>query len=461
MVSGLIPGQLTSRAVLALAALAFWPVWSYMWGRIGDGSDDSWGLLALATLVVVVFGTGSQRPAPGAISSRAALSLCVWLGLYGAATWLGAARLVLATMAATTMGWLCWRWRGGSALGILGLAALSLPLLASLQFFFGYPMRALTAHATVPLLRLSGQAVEAQGAVLQLGTAQIWVDAPCSGVRMLWTGAWLAATLMCWLELRWLRALALGATALVGVLLANVSRAAAVFYLEADIILAPAWVHDGVGLVVFAALAFVLVALARWLSSTQPPQQAATLTTPRPAAHPFATLLLVSALSTCAVLPALVSSLHVTTAAAAEAPPQAWPLSYQGRPLRPLPTNPQEAPFLASFPGQVRRFQQGYHTLVVRWIAAPTRKLHPAADCYRALGYQIEPLPPQTDVQDLVWSRFLASSSHGERLLVRERIEAFADQGRWTDTSAWYWDALLGRSKGPWRAWTVAEPAPR
>jgi len=30
--------------------------------------------------------------------------------------------------------------------------------------------------------------------------------------------------------------------------------------------------------------------------------------------------------------------------------------------------------------------------------------------------------------------------------------------GAFTDASSWYWSALLGRSDGPWLAWTVFEP---
>ena len=37
--------------------------------------------------------------------------------------------------------------------------------------------------------------------------------------------------------------------------------------------------------------------------------------------------------------------------------------------------------------------------------------------------------------------------------------EAITDgtASRWTDVSQWYWEALLGRTQGPWWAITVAE----
>jgi hypothetical protein len=44
------------------------------------------------------------------------------------------------------------------------------------------------------------------------------------------------------------------------------------------------------------------------------------------------------------------------------------------------------------------------------------------------------------------------------RLTVREAIlEGRAS--RWTEVSQWYWEALLGQTRGPWWAITVAEHA--
>lgn len=43
----------------------------------------------------------------------------------------------------------------------------------------------------------------------------------------------------------------------------------------------------------------------------------------------------------------------------------------------------------------------------------------------------------------------------GQRLRVCERIEDATGQG-FTDTSAWYWAAVIRQSQGPWQALTVA-----
>lgn len=130
-----------------------------------------------------------------------------------------------------------------------------------------------------------------------------------------------------------------------------------------------------------------------------------------------------------------------------------WPIRLDGRELRPLALSDFERRFARGFPGAVARFTDGHSSWVLREVERPTRMLHPATDCYRAIGYSID-------------AERLASGARGlERCFVarrgNERLEACEQivdaQGRvFTDASAWYWAALLGRSAGPWRATTRA-----
>ena len=82
--------------------------------------------------------------------------------------------------------------------------------------------------------------------------------------------------------------------------------------------------------------------------------------------------------------------------------------------------------------------------------------LHPAADCYRGLGYRIAAPRLELDAQQRRWRCFDAERN-GRRLRVCERI---VDAGgrEYTDSSSWFWAALLGRSTGPWQALTVTQP---
>ncbi len=144
---------------------------------------------------------------------------------------------------------------------------------------------------------------------------------------------------------------------------------------------------------------------------------------------------------------------------AAEVPP-AWPATYDGRTLTFLPLSPREHTFAEGFPGRMARFTDGSRELVVRHVREATRRLHPASDCYRGLGYEIEPRPLRHDANGQPLGCFTARKG-GDRQIVCEGLRD-ADGNAWSDVSQWYWDALLGRSRGPW--WSVviaqAEAAP-
>jgi hypothetical protein len=141
------------------------------------------------------------------------------------------------------------------------------------------------------------------------------------------------------------------------------------------------------------------------------------------------------------------------TAAAKNFP--GWPTHYEGRALTELPLTQRELAFVHDFPGRVGRFTDGRREIIIRWVGAPTRRLHPAADCLRGSGYAITPLPAKTDATGAAMGCFRAR--HGtERMTVCELIR---DQrgASWPDVSAWYWNGMLGASPAPWWSFVVAE----
>ena len=103
------------------------------------------------------------------------------------------------------------------------------------------------------------------------------------------------------------------------------------------------------------------------------------------------------------------------------------------------------------------RLTDGQQVLVLRQVNAPTRMLHPAADCYRALGYGVAQARLERDRHERLWRCFVTEGPGGKKLRVCERI-VDAEGTAFTDTSAWYWAAAAGRSKGPWQAVTLAKP---
>jgi len=133
-----------------------------------------------------------------------------------------------------------------------------------------------------------------------------------------------------------------------------------------------------------------------------------------------------------------------------------WPQEWDGLELRPLAMSAVEQRFAARFPGAIARFSDGARVIVLRRVEQPTRMLHPAADCFRGLGYAIERAGLERDAQQRLWRCFEAQGRDGQRLRVCERIEA-EDGASFIDPSSWFWAAALGQSAGPWQAITVVE----
>ena len=162
---------------------------------------------------------------------------------------------------------------------------------------------------------------------------------------------------------------------------------------------------------------------------------------------------MVLVLGLCALLPLALPHPDVQAASARHVE---WPHEWDGHPLRPLATTAVEQRFAARFPGAIGRFSDGERVLVLRSVTQPTRMLHPAADCFRGLGYGIANTRLEHDAQKRLWRCFEATAPDGTRLRVCERIEA-PDGSAFVDPSSWFWAASLGQSSGPWRAVTVVE----
>jgi exosortase/archaeosortase family protein len=251
------------RAVWFSAALllALWPHWIYVARRMIDGSDEPWGVLALATFLVLVARDRALLATPHA----AALVVSAFAAVIAAV-----ASLILPDLAAAAIAMVAVAVFAVSALRarpaapLAALLLLSLPIIASLQFYLGYPLRVVAAAASSVLLNTLGMSTHAAGASIVHGDVTVLIDAPCAGIGMLWVGSYAAALLSYLQRADATRTLVNAAAACVLVLLANVLRNTVLFFPEAGLVSWPAWSHDAAGLAAFVCALVPLAIVITW-----------------------------------------------------------------------------------------------------------------------------------------------------------------------------------------------------
>jgi len=261
------PVCITAWGWIALHAAALWPHGLWAARRLADGSDDPLGVAALAALALwLVRAAPALRVQPhlGWLATAVALTAAATAAL-ALAPPLPAAMLAALALAAHLCAWLP---QGAARMPLAGLALLALPLVASLQFYVGYPLRVFTAEFSAWLLQAAGIAAERSGAAMTVRGQLVIVDAPCSGVQMAWLAYFTACTVAAFVNLRdgrFLRCLPIvGLLVLTG----NVLRNSLLVALESRPQgLAAAW-HEAIGI---AVLVVVIGLTVRVMSPSQRP----------------------------------------------------------------------------------------------------------------------------------------------------------------------------------------------
>ncbi len=254
------PVIVTAPAWLAIHALALWPHGAWAARRVADGSDDPLGLAALAVLLLWLWRAHeSLRATPRLawLSAAAALTIAATAAVFAAPP-LAAALLAALALSAHVVAWLPER---SPRAALTGLALLALPLIASLQFYAGYPLRVFTAQFSVWLLQAAGVAAERSGAAMTVNSQLVIVDAPCSGVQMAWLAYFAACSVAAFTQRRdgaFLRRLPL--VGLVG-LTGNVLRNTTLVALEARPQSLSPWAHEAIGVVWLVVVVGLVVRL--------------------------------------------------------------------------------------------------------------------------------------------------------------------------------------------------------
>ena len=238
---------LASMLVLA----ATWDAWRWYAARVSATPEE---VVSLALAVALLGGLGAARMSrPSAPRPLPLMPIAVLLAAY-AASYGVLPPIVRAAIAIAATLFCCYlaAFRERPPIAFWGLVALALPVLPSLQFTLGYPMRVVSAALAVALLQSQGVLVARQGTFLVWRDAMVQFDAPCSGVNMLWAGLVLTLAGCVLFRLRAPSVLAAVALSVVLAIACNALRASSLFYGEVGLIpLGPAWGHDAIGIAAF------------------------------------------------------------------------------------------------------------------------------------------------------------------------------------------------------------------
>jgi|GEM_PF-806883 len=467
----------------SLAVAACWPLgpwlidrwfsWERMWFQAG--------LLATALVVWIVRMSGARRGDRPDHAGRSAACAPLWLFTAAGFFSLHACfhdqmpllfgYVLLATgFSSVLLGLLPDSCRRES-LGLFLLILLALPVMPTVQYLFGYPLR--VAVAEVSSFWLGGD-VGAVGTGLVSGGRTFFVDAPCSGLSILFTALVLAAATALVLRLDPLKTLLLVLLAVGIAFLGNVTRAVGLVVLE-SLTGGNGFLHEGVGLINFALCAVAIV----WAGTALQRKELSRLggcVQSRPGrghSKGFAP----GVVFVLACLGAFVTPFAGRTGEAAAWDRDrilAWPETWNGERLTEMPLDKKVSDFLGIFPGRMAEFQVGggEERLFLRWTPIATRKLHPAEGCFGAMGGEVTRRPAVRDNEANRWSAFHVRMPDGEEFFVRqcyfalvpgasgaELNDLISGADSWPDASAWYWAAALGGSEiGSTLAVTVAGP---
>jgi exosortase/archaeosortase family protein len=146
-------------------------------------------------------------------------------------------------------------------LPLAGLFVLALPVISSLQFYAGYPLRVVTAQLSTWVLQAAGMDALRSGSTMQVAGRLVIVDAPCSGVQMVWLAYFAACTVAAvagvsdrrfMTRLPWVGLI---------VLAGNVLRNSMLVALEVRDAAVPEALHQGIGLVALAMVCAAVIAV--------------------------------------------------------------------------------------------------------------------------------------------------------------------------------------------------------
>lgn len=240
--------------LVLLELISFWPVWNWYFSRVISSPDELTGILSIVTALFLIWNkrvhTDPKLPLLGMIV----------LNIIYALTYPFSPPLIRAMIAFSAIAVTLTRFflKVDFNPGIWGLFILGVPLIPSLQFYLGYPLRWLTAFIAVMLINLSGFSISQSGACLNWSGRLVVIDAPCSGIKMFWTGYYLMLTLTAINGFKFPKTIIALLLTTAIIMFGNILRSVTLFYLEAGIVQAPGWMHEIIGLVTFIFVSLMI-----------------------------------------------------------------------------------------------------------------------------------------------------------------------------------------------------------
>ena len=259
--------------LIAIMLVAFYPVWSYCANR-WIANDEPAGCLPL---VFILFLWGrtiylwKKPPDQNAASNRLGrvelISISLLLGVY-ILTYRHSFMLVRAILTVAVLGLAFSRRLKGRTINvqIFGLLMLSLPTIPTVQFYLGYPLRVIVAKSAAIIIKSFGYAVSSSGTSILWGEQYVSVDAPCSGIKMLYTGILLILLAGLYYDFPFKILCLLGAAGIGAIVFGNICRASALFFTETGIIpFGTNFLHTAIGLSVFVWITTMIFVISQFL----------------------------------------------------------------------------------------------------------------------------------------------------------------------------------------------------
>lgn len=241
-----------------LLILTFSPVYIWLGKRFYDPSDMFFGWIPVLFLLIVFIsneikkGKKSEKEPP---SQGLLILISILLSLYSL-SYFTHFPMIRAILAFTTLStYMSFRIEKKLFnFSTWGLFMLSLPIMATMQFYLGYPMRYFVATIASAVLNICGYAVTVVGVTLHWESYIISVDAPCSGLKMVYSGA-LTVCILCFInKFNHFKILLFSMIAFIIIVMSNIARILALFLVEAEVLkLNPDSVHTPIGLICYTS----------------------------------------------------------------------------------------------------------------------------------------------------------------------------------------------------------------